>query len=141
MLRRQAILLLIATLACGDVALAGPGEPPRESAERFLTGLASGDVAAAYDLLFVGSPVVTLKPLQFDTLKRQTEAALPAYGKAIGFELHNEKHFGDSLVRLTYIQRMAQHPLVWRFWFYRPADQWFLSTVVFSDEFTFLQGD
>jgi len=30
-----------------------------------------------------------------------------------------------------------QHPLILRFWFYKPHDRWYLSTVFFNDQ---LQG-
>jgi hypothetical protein len=116
-------------------------DTPRGRAEAFLARLGKGDVAAAYDELFAGSPLVAEKPQAVDAVKRQTEAGLPLYGKSIGFELHNEKTFGDSIVRLTYIQRFEKHPLVWRFWFYRPAGNWYLDNVVFNDQYGFLQGE
>src|SRR5690349_18555200 len=75
-------------------------DTPRGRAEAFLARLGKGDVAAAYDELFAGSPLVAEKPQAVDAVKRQTEAGLPLYGKSIGFELHNEKTFGDSIVRL-----------------------------------------
>ena len=114
---------------------------PRERAEAFLARVGKGEIAPAYDDLFAASPAVTAKPQAVDALKRQTEAALPIYGKPIGFELQNEKKFGESIVRLTYIQRLEQHPLVWRFWFYRPAEKWYLDGVVFNDQFDHLQCD
>jgi hypothetical protein len=132
------VLLLVLTLAHAGEKSA---ESPRDRAERFLARIGSGEVGGAYDDIFAGSPVVTAKPQALDAVKRQTEAALPIYGKALGFELHKEKKFGDSLVRLTYIQKLEQHPVVWQFWFYRPKGSWYVDNVSFNDQYQFLQCD
>ena len=128
------------TLLAGAV-YAEKGAAPRERAEASLARVGKGEIVPAYDDLFAGSPVLSAKPQALDAMKRQTEAGLPLYGKPIGFELQNEKKFGASIVRLTYIQRLEQHPLVWRFWFYKPTDTWFVDYVTFNDQFNFLQGD
>lgn len=122
-------------------AHAEQGGGPRERAEAFLARVGKGDIGPAYDDLFAGSPVLTAKPQALDALKRQTAAGLPLYGKVLGFELQDEKTFGTSITRLTYIQKLEQHPLVWRFWFYKPADAWFVDNVAFNDQFNHLQGD
>jgi hypothetical protein len=135
------LVVLIGTAA--PIAWAGDArdETPRGKAEKFLERLGKGEITGAYDEIFVGAPVVTDKPQGLDVVKRQTEAALPLYGKALGFELQNERVFGESLVRLTYIQRLEKHPLIWRFWFYRPVDKWYLDSVIFNDQYSFLPAD
>jgi hypothetical protein len=85
-----------------------------------VTGLTFGTIAdplslAVYGLGFIVPPLLlpglllaqfhavgwakshqptTAKPQAVDAVKRQTVAALPIYGKPIGFELRNEKKFG-----------------------------------------------
>jgi hypothetical protein len=108
---------------------------PRSIAETFLTGLAQGSVAPAYDALFKGSSVPTDKPQAVDTIKRQTEAMLPAFGKALSFELIDSKTYGAHVARLTYIQSLEKHALIWRFWFYKPTDTWWVASVFYSDQF------
>jgi hypothetical protein len=105
-------------------------------ASAFLTELGKGEIARAYERLLVGSPI-TAQPVQVEALRRQTEAVLPIYGKVLGFELYRQDEFGENLVRLVYIQRLEKHPLVWKFWFYRPSGKWQLNLVVFNDQLVF----
>jgi hypothetical protein len=134
-------MVLIALSATPSLPDDKASAAPRTRAESFLTRVGKNEIGAAYDDLFAGSPVVAEKAQAVDAVKRQTEAGLPLYGKAMGFELQNEKAFGESLVRLTYIQKFEKHPIVWRFWFYRPAGKWYLDNVTFNDQFGFLQGE
>lgn len=108
---------------------------PRSAAEGFLEALAQGSIAPAYDALFKGSPLPTDKPQAVDAVKRQTEAMLPVYGKALGFDLVDSKTYGTHVARLTYIQALEKHPVVWRFWFYKPSDSWYVASVFFNDQF------
>ncbi len=107
---------------------------PRQTADAFLTRAGRGEIASAFDDLFLGSPTAATKGQGIDVLKRQYEAGRGLYGNPLGFELENEKKLGQSLVRLTYIQKFDQHPLIWRFWFYRPVDKWFVDSVLFNDQ-------
>lgn len=128
-----AILLLAAVRPLN--ARADDLTAPRSIAEAFLTGLDQGSVAPAYDALFKGSPVPADKPQAVDTAKRQTEAMLPAFGKALGFELVASKTYGAHVARLVYMQSLEKHALVWRFWFYKPHDTWWVASVLFNDQF------
>lgn len=126
-------ILVSAVLSAEGVQPTRP-TAPKEMAAAFLTALGKGEIAPAYGRLLVGSPL-SAQPLQLDALRRQTEAVLPVYGKVLGFELYKEDKFGEYLVRLVYIQRLEKHPLVWKFWFYRPAGEWQVNAVVFNDQF------
>ncbi len=129
-----ATFIVIVSLA---PARAEESPPPRERTENFFQTLAKGSVGPAFDLLFAGSPIPVQKPQAVDALKRQTEAVIPVYGKMLDAELVAEKPVGKSLILLIYVQRLELHPLVWRFWYYKPHDRWYLSTVFFNDQ---LQG-
>lgn len=135
------VALLLAVATVPPHAEDKVASTPRQRAETFLTRLEKGEVAPAYDDLFMGSPVVKAKPTEVEGMKRQTESTLPLYGTAMGFELLDQKVYGESLVRLTYLQKRSIHPLVWRFWFYRPAQDWYLDIVQWNDQFQYLQGD
>jgi hypothetical protein len=133
-------ILLITAVIAGLTASANGQAPrlanPREAAEAFFNRIAEGEVAPAYDQLLVKSPVLA-KAMQVDFLKRQTETGLAVYGKILGFELYEERKFGQALVELIYIQRLERHALVWKLWFYRPADDWIVNLVTFNDQLNF----
>jgi len=100
--------------------------------------LAAGESGAAVDQLCSGSPLLSEKPQALAALKSQITAYLPLYGAVLGHELVMREEFGASLVRLVYLLKLEEHPLVWEFFFYRPADSWKLSHVVFVDQFQLL---
>ena len=109
---------------------------PANIAETFLGRVGKGEVGPAYDELFRNSPMAH-QSLQIDTLKRQTQSVLPVYGKVLGFELYKQDKFGESLVRLIYIQRFEKHPIVWKFWIYKPSGAWRVNMVTFNDQLVF----
>lgn len=138
---RASIVVALSFLLLAGVVRADDAATPRQRAESFLARVGKGEVAPAYDELLVGSSMPTLNPQSVDSLKRQTESSLHLYGKTLGFELESEKKLGTSLVRLTYVQKREQRPVVWRFWFYKPLDAWFVDSVSFNDTYAFFQGD
>ena len=131
--------IIVAAFVAGSfsAAIADDSPSPKQRAEKFFHALAEKGPGPAFDLLFEGSSITSQKPQAVDAMKRQTEAALPMYGKILDSELVEEKAVGKSVVLLVYVQRLEQHPLIWRFWFYKPHDRWYLSTVFFNDQ---LQG-
>jgi hypothetical protein len=134
---RSLIVVTLVLVLSAASALAQESLTPRQRAEKFLQLLADKGSGPAFDLLFDGSAIPAEKPQAVDGLKRQTDAALPLYGKILDFELVTEKPFGGSVVLLTYIQRLEKNPLVWRFFFYKPHNRWFLANVLINDQ---LQG-
>jgi hypothetical protein len=89
--------------------------------------------------LFVGSAIPKNKPQAVALLKTQTQSGLPLYGKIIGYEFVKEESYGTSIDRLVYILKSDGGPTIWEFYFYKPADSWFLSNVVFNDQYTLLR--
>lgn len=120
------------------VVQAAEATSPQEKAETFLGSLKSGNVSAAYDNLFAGSSIPADKPQAVSMLKQQTQTALPIYGKVIGHELLYEEKFGASVIRLVYLLKSEKHPTVWEFYFYKPKVEWFLSNILFNDQFQLL---
>ncbi len=98
----------------------------------------SGNISGAYNQLFKGSQVEARKPKAIDLLKKQTSNNLPLFGKRVGLEKVREEKIGTSVVRLVYILKMEHAPVVWEFYFYKPKDTWFLSTINFNDKFQLL---
>lgn len=138
------LLRLLLLAACSLIVFspvrAQDAATPRARAEQFLTAVSRGEIDAAYELVFAGSTIPAVKPGAIDMLKRQTQAALPVYGRALGHELAIEKTFGTSVVRLVYIHKFEKHPIIWEFFFYRADKTWILSQVLFNDQFNGLRG-
>jgi hypothetical protein len=127
-------LTLIPMLAVG----ASPGTP-RAKAEAFLGSVVAGDIAGGYDRLFVGSSIPKSKPQAVTLLKTQTQSGLPLYGKTLGYEFVKEETYGTSIDRLVFILKSEVGPTIWEFYFYKPANSWFLTNVVFNDQYTLLK--
>ena len=119
------------------LAHAGHAQEPDEFTENFFKMVLAGKISPAYDQLFAGSPITEQKPQAVNALKRQTSTVLPLYGRMLGFEKIEEKKIGKSIVRLLYILKLEMMPTVWEFYFYKPADSWYLVNVKFNDELQF----
>jgi hypothetical protein len=126
---KQAMALLCLCLLS---AAAWAQQSPRSQAEAFLGALAKGQIAAAYGRLFEGS---NIGPDQAQGIRRQTEASLQPLGRVLGHDLIREEQFGASLTRLVYLLRSERHATLWEFYYYRPANQWFLAEINFSQKF------
>ncbi len=134
MKRRIPALVLAAFIFSAHVALA---KEPREFTEVFFKMVLAGQISNAYDQLFAGSPITTQKPQAINALKRQTSTVLPLYGRILGFEKIKEEEIGKSIMRLLYVLKLEMMPTVWEFYFYKPADNWYLVNVKFNDELQF----
>ena len=79
--------------------------------------------------------VISESDLQAALLKMQAQRELwtPRYGKTIGFEFIGQKRIGQSLLRLTYIEKAERHALPWMFHFYRTPNGWVLSSFIAND--------
>jgi hypothetical protein len=131
---RYALILLLA-LVC-QPALAAE---PRPTAEAFFATLQQGQIPAAYGKLLEGSNIPRDKGAGL-SIRKQTETAIPQFGKILGYEILREEKLGTSLVRLVYLLKSERHPTVWEFYFYKPKNAWFVSQVHFSDAFDALES-
>lgn len=134
MKRLLLLMLLVPMLSVGATP-----SIPRAKAESFLGSVVAGDIAGGYDRLFIGSAIPKNKPQAVMLLKTQTQSGLPLYGKIIGYEFVKEESSGTSIDRLVYILKSELGPTIWEFYFYKPMDSWFLSNVVFNDQYTLLR--
>lgn len=125
------------TLNSGTQAEAAKqADSPTQMVESFLSDLGRGEMDKAFEQLFGGS-LLASQPTQMQVLKSQIQSAMAVFGKTLGAELYSEKHYGESVVRLIYIQRLEKHPLIWKFWVYRGPTGWRANAVVFNDQFNF----
>ena len=109
-------------------------QEPKQLAEQFLITLNSGNVDAAYALILKGSQIQKQKPQAVVFLKKQTGAIFSLYGQPIGIEFVKSESFGNSVVRLLYIQKTKMLPVVWEFFFYKPYNNWLLINIKFNDK-------
>lgn len=138
-MKKLVIFMLVGIIVCA-VANISFAKEPGEFIEEFLTQVKAGKVEEAYDNLFAGSGIPTMKPQAVDMLKRQTVSGLPMYGKILGFEKVREERFGTSVIRSIYILKSEKSPTVWEFYFYKPTSKWFLANIMFNDQFQLLDS-
>lgn len=105
---------------------------PRALADNFFAILQKGQAGPAYAKLFEGSNVSVE---QAQSIRRSTENTLAPLGKMLGAELVREEAFGSSLTRLVYLLKSERHLTLWEFYFYKPANKWFLAEVNLSQKF------
>jgi hypothetical protein len=125
---KHVLAALALFVACSTAA----AQSPRQQAESFLGGLQKGQAAAVYPKLFEGSNIPSV---QAQSLMRQTQTTLSPLGRVLGYDLVREEQFGQSLIRLVYLMRLERHVTIWEFYYYRPANRWFLAEVNFSHKF------
>ena len=60
----------------------------------------------------------------------------PPMSSFIGLPIRiREEVFGSSLTRLVYLLKSERHLTLWEFYFYKPANRWFLAEVNLSQKF------
>lgn len=72
--------------------------------------------------------------------KAQREWAGTRYGAPVGYEFIGETRAGQSLLKLTYIEKTERHALPWMFYFYRSPKGWVLNTFLWHDQMQNLLG-
>ncbi|MEM1202076.1 MAG: hypothetical protein AAGN66_02485 [Acidobacteriota bacterium] len=92
--------------------------------------VAAGDIPAAVAAM---RPYMIIPAADIDSLQEQLEASAPAtrerFGDELGMELLREEQLGSSLMKIAYLQKHEMHIVHWRFFLYRPADGWVISTI------------
>ena len=56
------------------------------------------------------------------------------FGAVIGAELIMIEERGASLIQATFIQKFEKHPMVWRIVFYKPVEEWTISSYRTDDQ-------
>ncbi len=65
--------------------------------------------------------------------KLQAPAIKQRFGETVGVELIGEKEVGQSLMMIYYIQKFEKTVMSWKFYFYKPKNNWVVSSF-FSDD-------
>ena len=56
------------------------------------------------------------------------------FGKTISVEVAAVEEVGESLMLVLYLQKFDNHVLRWKFYFYKPRNEWVLNTFTFDDQ-------
>lgn len=138
-MKKLFLLAVLLLMAVPVLCCAGEDAGPVKAAESFFDGIQRGDISGAFDRLFAGSHILGNKPQVLEEMKKTTKTNLSFCGKMIGSELLMKENYGNSLVRLVYLLKMEKHPLTVEFYFYKPGNTWFISNVMFNDDFSLLK--
>lgn len=106
-------------------------------AEIFLAGIIEKEVDKSYDEIFSNSLIAT-KAQMVKLQKENTWTVLNTYGKLLGYEFIKQQEYGDSLVRIVYVLKFEQIPLIWEFYFYKPVSEWTLVHITFDTKYDLL---
>jgi len=129
-------VVLLSLLALGN---AGAATIPTEAeirtfADGVMAQVAKGDLSGAFAAM---KPYTIIPSAEFDAAalgsKSQRDQFGARYGKSIGYEFIALKRSGQSLIKLTYIEKTERHALPWMFYFYRSPKGWVLNSFQWND--------
>lgn len=106
-------------------------------AEIFLAGIIDKEVDKSYDELFSNS-LIASKAQMVRLQKENTLTILNMYGELLSYDFVKQQKYGDSVVRLVYILKCEQVPVVWEFYFYKPVSDWTLVNIAFDTKYDLL---
>jgi hypothetical protein len=131
-------IMMVAFLGLMLCSAAVPKESDYQTrAEVFLAGIIEKEVDKSYDELFSNS-LIASKAQMVKLQKENTWAVLNTYGELLGYEFVKQQEYGDSVVRLVYVLKCEQVPLIWEFYFYKPVSDWTLVNIAFDTKYDLL---
>jgi len=102
--------------------------------DRVMSAVAGAGLPAAISVM---RPYVVISETELQNallkMQAQREQMGPRYGKTLGYEYIGTKRLGQSLLRLTYIEKTERHALPWMFHFYRTPNGWVLTSFIAND--------
>lgn len=106
----------------------------RALADSVMAKVAKADLPGAFAVM---KPYTIIPPTEFDAAalqsKSQRDLVGTRFGATIGYEFIGEKRSGQSLLKLTYIEKTELHALPWIFYFYRTPNGWVLNSFFWHD--------
>jgi hypothetical protein len=107
----------------------------RSLTDRIMGDLVKSGTTAAFETM---RPYVLIPESEFQSMslasKAQRDQFGARYGKTIGFEFIGQRKLGESLVRLTYVEKTEKHALPWMFYFYKTPTGWALNSFLWNDQ-------
>jgi len=112
----------------------------RERCDRIMSFIGKGDVNGAFDEM---KKYTFLPEKEMDSAcsstRKQLDLTENRHGKFSGFEFISQKNISPSLVKFIYIAKRENHPLAWRFVFYKADDKWTLNVFNWDDQIQTLE--
>jgi len=106
----------------------------KQLSEKAMAQAAKGDFSAAFETI---KPYVVFPESEFQTMvlqsKSQREQFGARFGKSVGYEFISEKKAGESVLRLTYIEKTEKTALPWMFIYYKTQSGWILNGIFWND--------
>ena len=107
----------------------------RPFADRVMASVSNSGIAGAFSVM---KPYTTLSEAEFKAAllasETQRDQFAGRYGKSVGYEFIGQKKLGESLVRLTYLEKTEKHAYPWMFHFYRTRGGWVLDSFLWNDQ-------
>ena len=107
----------------------------RPFSDRVMAALVKGGIASAFAEM---KPYAVVSGPESDAVALTSQAQWDQfgarYGKTVGYEFIGQKKRGDSLIRLTYVQKTEKHALPWTFYFYKTPAGWVLNLFQWNDQ-------
>ena len=127
--------LLAATGAPVAAQALGSTAELRRATDQVMELVGKGDLEAGLKLL---RPRSTIPEGEFDAMEAQTRLQQPVmtqrFGDKIGTEFLREERVGDSLVRLTYLDKFERRAMRWVFYAYKGRQGWMIDNFRFDDQ-------
>jgi hypothetical protein len=140
----KAICILVLVLASGFADAQGVSSLAdlRRVTDEVMKKVGDGNVEAG---LLAFKHLTIIPQSEFETLVGQTKLQLPMvvgrFGASIGQEFLSEDKIGDSLARITYINKFEKHAMRWVFYCYKGKNGWVINTFRFDDKWPELFGN
>lgn len=108
-------------------------EDAKKLAKDVMAQIGKGNMEAGVRLT---QPYITVPEHEFhgmlDQMKMQGPAISQRFGKTLSVEVAAVEEVGESLMLVMYLQKFERHVLRWKFYYYKPDQEWTLNT--FDDQ-------
>ena len=117
-----------------DTEFVGDALELRDICNQIMEYAGQGDIKTAFEEMkkYSFMPDSEMDSAYIGTQK-QIDIMQNRFGKFTGYELVEQQLVSDSLVRFVYLAKCENHPLVWRFLFYKSEDKWTLNNFTWDD--------
>lgn len=133
---RMGIVFALAIQLFSSQVFAGGVRSEKEAialAESAMKKIVVDDVEGATEIL---RPHASIDWGELNALTKhvsESYRARPAgFGDPLGYVYVKHESLGDTVLRVTFIEKFKRKPLQWEFFFYKPAQDWLLMGFVFS---------
>ena len=110
-------------------------EDAKAKVEEFMELIEANEINEAFELLgpYWIFPQEEWTDLQIST-SQQMATIESRFGQTVGYDFVRAEVVGDTVLRLTYIQKRERHLIRWIFVFYKPYDRWILNACEWDDK-------